>query len=222
MRKEMNNAFEKKTRIRFLAKWKNTNNVSQSVHGHLITVTSHEHHGVINPRDSDCLFNSSFMLTTKGIELQSASLTLYEEKLPMIDGFSWQRVGNTENMPTIGYALMLSTVLVKKKTLWTSTPMIVQTMIVPKWKWLPNNSGTFCEVNAIFPIPCIFIWTGIFIYTKTIIQHPIDFLCITNPLSREAVELIASLNCSSVMQFLSFLLVLNRWTSEPLEATDVI
>ena len=51
-------------------------------------------------------------------------LTLYEEKLLMIDGFSWQRVSNTENMPIIGHALMLSTVLVEnknKKTLWTST-----------------------------------------------------------------------------------------------------
>ena len=112
MRKEMKNAFEKKTRVRFLAKLQNTNGVSPSVHGHLITVTSHEHHGVMNPRDSDCLFNSSFMLTRKEIELQSASLTLYEEKLPMIDGFSWQTVSNTENIPIIGHALMLSTVLV--------------------------------------------------------------------------------------------------------------
>ena len=62
------------------------------------------------------------MLTRKEIELQSASLTLYEEKLPMIDGFSWQRVSNTENIPIIGHALMLSTVLVKKKK--TKNPIV--------------------------------------------------------------------------------------------------
>ena len=124
MRKEMNNAFEKKIRIRFLAKWQNTNGVSPSVHGHLITVTSHEHHGVINPRDSDCLFNSSFMLTRKEIELQSASLNLYEEKRSMDSFDKGLVIRKTCLSSAMPWCYQLFWLKIKnKKTLWTSTPI---------------------------------------------------------------------------------------------------
>ena len=62
-----------------------------------ITVTLHEHHGISDHQQLDCLFNSEIMLTSKGTS-SSVLLPLCEGNPLVTSGFPSQRATNAENV----------------------------------------------------------------------------------------------------------------------------
>ena len=177
MRKVMNHNFEKTTGVRFCAKWQNTNGVR---HQHMAILLTWLHMSTMASWITGLAF---FILNLHRLFF---ARIIYQWSMDA----PHKRVSNTKNMLSRW----------RYQLFWWKKEIVIFNININDSphndsseikKWLPNNSGTSYEVDSLtqyFPFHAYSSELESSYIFKRMIKHSIHILCLTHPLSREAVE----------------------------------